>query len=572
MTTRTLHTRPAAPKAAAMFTAAAMLAAAVALTLAAPPAGAADPVEITVTIAEDITNAGDGETSLREAIAAASSNSEDTIVHLPAEAELELTNCASGGMAHNAAQSLTLEGNGSTIRQTCTGANILASYNEADVTVRDVTLTGGTKENGCCAGALNVFGHLTLERSTIEGNSTEDGSGGGGIHVQGPATIRDSVIRDNSTTHGSGAARITGTVLIERSTIVGNTAASSGGAFILDSGGTITNSTFVGNTSPDSTILAFGPLSLWHNVFVDNDVNVDIGGPEFHLGGNVFAPQTRSCGDGGTKMSHGHNLSTDASCEFTDTGDVQNIIDIGLRPLFRNGGLTPTMYPRAESPVLDKVPLLDPELPPVDQRGVSRPQGSLGDIGAVEVMPCGTQFSDITFAYLFCWEIGWLVASGVTLGYPDGAYKPNLNITRGAMAAFLYRLSGNPTFVPPATPSFTDVPTTHLFYTEIEWLADTGITGGFNDGTFGVNRAVTRGAMAAFLYRLAGEPPFTPSATPSFTDVPTTHLFYTEIEWLADTGITLGQGDGSFGVDNPVTRGSMAAFLYRALDGVLLLM
>jgi len=40
-------------------------------------------------------------------------------------------------------------------------------------------------------------------------------------------------------------------------------------------------------------------------------------------------------------------------------------------------------------------------------------------------------------------------------------------------------------------------------------------------------------------------------------------LFEADIEWLAETGVTQGCGDGQFCPEDPVTRGQMAAFLHR---------
>jgi hypothetical protein len=70
------------------------------------------------------------------------------------------------------------------------------------------------------------------------------------------------------------------------------------------------------------------------------------------------------------------------------------------------------------------------------------------------------------------------------------------------MAAFLYRFEGEPAFTPPIFPSFPDVPTSHPFYKEIEWLVAAGITTGFPDGNFRPGAEVSRQAMAAFLHRL----------------------------------------------------------------------
>lgn len=52
------------------------------------------------------------------------------------------------------------------------------------------------------------------------------------------------------------------------------------------------------------------------------------------------------------------------------------------------------------------------------------------------------------------------------------------------------------------TPTFNDVPVDHPFFNEINWMANTGITEGFPDGSFKPGQAVTRQAMSAFMQRL----------------------------------------------------------------------
>jgi S-layer homology domain len=54
---------------------------------------------------------------------------------------------------------------------------------------------------------------------------------------------------------------------------------------------------------------------------------------------------------------------------------------------------------------------------------------------------------------------------------------------------------------------FSDVPESHPFHDEILWLAEKGISTGFNDGTYRPSDAVTRQAMAAFLQRMAAGSP-----------------------------------------------------------------
>jgi hypothetical protein len=163
----------------------------------------------------------------------------------------------------------------------------------------------------------------------------------------------------------------------------------------------------------------------------------------------------------------------------------------------------------------------------------------------------------------FCTDIEWLADRDVTEGHPDGTYRPDADITRGVMAAFLHRHAGAPPFTPPPQPTFSDVPPTHPFFVEIEWAAALGIAGGYQDGTYHPGATITRASMAAFLHRRAGGPEVAVPDPPTFSDVPASHRFAREVEWLAHAGIAGGYPDGTYQPASAVTRGSFAAFLRR---------
>jgi len=73
--------------------------------------------------------------------------------------------------------------------------------------------------------------------------------------------------------------------------------------------------------------------------------------------------------------------------------------------------------------------------------------------------------------------------------------------------------------------------------------------------------AVTFGAAVITWRRVVPAGP----ATATFNDVPTTHIFYRWIETLAASGITGGCGGGGYCPDAPVTRGQMAVFISQSL-------
>ncbi|MFW0120379.1 S-layer homology domain-containing protein [Rothia sp. P5764] len=115
--------------------------------------------------------------------------------------------------------------------------------------------------------------------------------------------------------------------------------------------------------------------------------------------------------------------------------------------------------------------------------------------------PVSPSFKDVPTSHPFYKEIEWFKAQGLTTGWPDGTFRPSAGVERGAVAAFFYRYAGSPAFVAPAAPSFKDVPTSHPFYKEIEWFKAQGLTTGWPDGTFRPQVAAERGAVATFFYR-----------------------------------------------------------------------
>ncbi|OWY62624.1 hypothetical protein B7486_57410, partial [cyanobacterium TDX16] len=172
-------------------------------------------------------------------------------------------------------------------------------------------------------------------------------------------------------------------------------------------------------------------------------------------------------------------------------------------------------------------------------------------------------FSDVSPSQVFFGHITWLAEEGITTGFPDGTYRPSAPISRGAMAAFLHRVAGEPGSTPPEVPTFSDVSVAHPFFEEVEWLAGEGITTGFGDGTFRPGAATSRQATAAYLHRFSGSPTFAQPTTATFSDVSVAHPFFDEVEWLVAEQVTTGFPDGGFHPTAAVSRQAMAAFVFR---------
>ncbi|GAB2541088.1 pullulanase-type alpha-1,6-glucosidase [Brachybacterium huguangmaarense] len=183
--------------------------------------------------------------------------------------------------------------------------------------------------------------------------------------------------------------------------------------------------------------------------------------------------------------------------------------------------------------------------------------------GAGPVDPEEPCFTDVTPGVQFYDEIQWACHEEIAQGWPDGTFRPLESVNRDAMAAYLYRMAGSPAVTSPRTQPFTDVTPQTEHYDAIIWAYQQGITKGWPDGTFRPTQPIARDAMAAFLYRYAGEPAAPAPTTAPFTDVPADSQFAREIAWMKSEGITEGWPDGTYRPLASTHRDAMAAFLHR---------
>lgn len=206
-----------------------------------------------------------------------------------------------------------------------------------------------------------------------------------------------------------------------------------------------------------------------------------------------------------------------------------------------------------------------------DFDGHNRPVGAAADIGADEYGSTDnlpeSGFRDVPPGHLFEDDIAWLADQGVTRGCNppmNDLYCPDDPVTREQMATFLTRALDLPAST---NHLFTDIAAS-VHAADIDALAAVGITVGCNppvNDEFCPTDPVTRGQMAAFLVRALGLVGDTDGSRFSDDDG---SVFEVSIELLAGSAITRGCNppvNDLFCPNQPVLRGQMAAFLYRAL-------
>jgi CSLREA domain-containing protein len=235
--------------------------------------------------------------------------------------------------------------------------------------ISNTAVTSGTVRFYAGGGGIRNEGNMTVIACTVNGNTT--GLIGGGISSGGALTLTNSIVAYNAGTSTGGVFNF-GTMIISNTTVSDNVAELYTVGGIRNSGTmTLTNSTVtsnhdqqgMGGVTQDSSF----PLMVKSTIIAYN---------------YSFLSGTSDCM--GSLTSLGHNLvGSSSSCFYQAMPTDQISVDPLLGPLANNGGPTLTRLPQSSSPAINKGDNVG--CPATDQRGVSRPQAGMCDIGAVEV-------------------------------------------------------------------------------------------------------------------------------------------------------------------------------------------
>ncbi len=110
-------------------------------------------------------------------------------------------------------------------------------------------------------------------------------------------------------------------------------------------------------------------------------------------------------------------------------------------------------------------------------------------------------------------------------------------------------------------PGYTDVPEDAWYAEAAAYCRAHGLMTGTGDGVFSPDEPMTRAMAATVLYRLAGRPQA--SGTASFPDVEAGQWYTEAVSWAGGARIFRGYPDGAFGPDDPITHEQAALILQR---------
>ena len=175
----------------------------------------------------------------------------------------------------------------------------------------------------------------------------------------------------------------------------------------------------------------------------------------------------------------------------------------------------------------------------------------------------GKTYSPVTFVNRRAAELNRRDHYAFLVGYADGTFGPERNMTRAEVTTMFARLlteqiEADKTY----SSTFNDVAKDCWAANYIGYMQQFGIVTGYEDGSFRPDAPVTRAEFAAIASRFEK----LTQGSASFTDVPDTHWAVRYINFAATRGWVTGYEDGTFKPEHSITRVEVAAVTCRLLE------
>lgn len=172
-------------------------------------------------------------------------------------------------------------------------------------------------------------------------------------------------------------------------------------------------------------------------------------------------------------------------------------------------------------------------------------------------------FADVPDDAPYAEAVAYVRERGIMNGTTKTTFNPSGTVTRGQLAAILYRMSGNPAVENAVF--FNDV-TAGMYYADASaWAAANGYVNGYEDGSFRGGNPVTRQQTTAILWRMAGSPESGAAAGFSDRDAVSEYA-KTAVDWAYERGIVSASDGETFAPGAPAERSRMAVMLMRYLQ------
>lgn len=152
------------------------------------------------------------------------------------------------------------------------------------------------------------------------------------------------------------------------------------------------------------------------------------------------------------------------------------------------------------------------------------------------------------------------VDKGFVLGYPDGKFRPNNNISRAEFVTLINKAYG---YSEKRGMTFTDVRIGDWFYNALSVASAAGYISGYPDKTMKPNNPITREEAAAIIMKIE-DLQANPIAANTFKDASTITWSKGAIGAVVKAKIMFGYEDGTFKAQSYISRGESVVSLDRA--------
>ncbi len=193
--------------------------------------------------------------------------------------------------------------------------------------------------------------------------------------------------------------------------------------------------------------------------------------------------------------------------------------------------------------------------------------GNMEHQAPIRITPNPDFFHDVPPFLWFYEYVKYVTEKGIMNGVSDTEFNPDGQVTRAMMVTMLYRIAGEPGYSPAHSPIY-DIPDDAWYGLAVGWAATNGIAEPVN-GRFGPNDILTREELAVMTYRFATHRGGSVTGLADLSQFSDAHLISPDaqeaVSWLVAMDIMQGTGDGQFSPLGNTTRAQISAVIQRIM-------
>lgn len=197
----------------------------------------------------------------------------------------------------------------------------------------------------------------------------------------------------------------------------------------------------------------------------------------------------------------------------------------------------------------------------------TKPEKASVEAGMNDIESWDNPFTDVDEGDWFYEAVKFVNINGLMDDMGNSKFEPHTTLSRAMLVTVLWRLEGKPTMQ--SNNTFTDL--SQEWYVEaVIWANENGIVLGYGDGIFGPNDELTREQMVTMLYRYSQYKGQNVSARVDlggYTDADNISSWaLSAMEWANAEGLITGRTSASLASKGTATRSELATIIMRYLS------